>query len=58
MNLLQSADVRPTTVQLKTIAAARASASATMAKWTAIKTIDLPAANTKLTAAGLAALKP
>src|SRR5262249_49942186 len=47
MNLLQGADVRPTTVQLKAIAAARASASATVAKWTSIKTVDLPATNAK-----------
>jgi len=58
MNVLQGADVRPTNVQIKTIAEARATASATMAQWTAIKTVDLPAANAKLTAAGLAALKP
>ena len=57
MNLLQGADVRPTTVQIKAIAAARTSASAVMAKWNAIRTVDLPAINAKLTAAGLATLK-
>src|SRR5260221_14160916 len=58
MNLLQSADVRPTTVQLDAIASARASAAATMAKWSAIKTVDVPAINVKLTAAGVSVLKP
>jgi hypothetical protein len=53
MNILQGADVRPTTVQLKAITAARATAAASTATWTAIKAVDLPALNTKLTAAGL-----
>jgi photosystem II stability/assembly factor-like uncharacterized protein len=56
MNILQGADVRPTAVQLKAITAARATAAASSATWTAIKTVDLPALNTKLTAAGLPAL--
>jgi ABC-type branched-subunit amino acid transport system permease subunit len=37
MNLLQSADVTPTAVQMQAIAAARATASAAMAKWAALK---------------------
>jgi photosystem II stability/assembly factor-like uncharacterized protein len=37
MNLLQSADVAPTDVQMKAIAAARATASADMAKWAVLK---------------------
>jgi hypothetical protein len=53
MNILQGADVRPTTVQLKAITAARNAAASAMLKWTAIKTIDLPALNVKLVAAGL-----
>ena len=57
MNLLQAADVKPTTVQLNAVAAARTSAAAIMSKWMAIKTIELPAANAKLAAAGLATLK-
>ena len=56
MNILQGADVRPTTVQLKAIAAARTAAASAMAKWTAIKTVDLPALNVKLVAAGLSPL--
>src|SRR5262249_18050163 len=58
MNTLQAADVRPTTIQLNTIARARANAAAVMTKWNAIKSIDLPALNTKLKAAGLSALTP
>jgi hypothetical protein len=58
MNLLQRADVRPTTVQLDAIAAARGTASAAMAKWNTIKTVDVPALNATLKAAGLPPLTP
>jgi photosystem II stability/assembly factor-like uncharacterized protein len=54
MNSLQSADVQPTALQVKAIAAARAAGTAAMARWTAIKTVDVPAFNAKLKAAGLA----
>ena len=53
MNILQGADVRPTTVQLKAITTARTAAASAMMKWAAIRTIDLPAVNAKLAAAGL-----
>jgi photosystem II stability/assembly factor-like uncharacterized protein len=53
MNILQGADVPPTTVQLKAIATARTAAAAAMTKWAAMRTVDLPAANAKLAAAGL-----
>ena len=56
MNILQGADVRPTTVQLKAIAAARTAAAEAIVKWQAVKAVDLPAVNAKLTAAGLAAI--
>jgi photosystem II stability/assembly factor-like uncharacterized protein len=56
MNVLQSADVQPTAVQLKALTTARAAATAAMARWTAIKTIDLVGINTKLKAAGLTPL--
>jgi hypothetical protein len=56
MNLLQGADVAPTTLQLKTIAAARAAGSTAMTKWTAVRTVDVPAANLTLKAAGLETL--
>jgi hypothetical protein len=58
MTSLQGADVRPTTVQLNAIASARTAAAQAMAKWTAIKAVDLPALNVKLKAAGLAAIQP
>jgi len=58
MNLLQGADVRPTTVQLNAIAAARAAAANAMARWSALKTVHLPALNAQLTAAGLTPIKP
>ena len=54
MNSLQGADVQPTTVQLTAISRARASAATAMAKWTAIRSVDVPAANATLAAAGLA----
>ena len=53
MNVLQAADVQPTAVQLKAIAAARRAGTAAMARWTAVKTVDLTAINAKLKAAGL-----
>src|SRR5258708_8267231 len=53
MNILQGADVRPTTVQLKAIATARAAALTAMTRWAAIKSVDLPAVNAKLAEAGL-----
>ena len=56
MNLLQGADVRPTTVQLNAIAAARAQAGRVMARWTALTTVELAALNAKLSAAGLPVL--
>ena len=58
MNLLQDADVRPTAVKLRAIAAARASAARTMAAWNTIGTVDLPALNATLAAAGLPPIAP
>jgi hypothetical protein len=56
MNALQSADVTPTTNQLKTITNARTNGTAAMTKWTAIRTTGLTAINAKLKAAGLTPL--
>jgi photosystem II stability/assembly factor-like uncharacterized protein len=56
MNSLTEADVRPTAVQLNAVSRARAAAVQAGAVWTALKTTDLPAANAKVTAAGLPAL--
>jgi photosystem II stability/assembly factor-like uncharacterized protein len=58
MNLLQGADVHPTTVQLNAMAGARAAAAKAMARWAALKTVDLPALNAQLAAAGLPPIKP
>jgi photosystem II stability/assembly factor-like uncharacterized protein len=58
MNLLQGADVRPTTVQLNAIADARATASKAMARWASMKAVDLAAVNAKLKAAGLSTIAP
>jgi photosystem II stability/assembly factor-like uncharacterized protein len=58
MNLLQGADVRPTTVQLNAIAGARAAAAKAMARWAALKAVDLPALNAQLASAGLPPIKP
>ena len=56
MNLLQGADVRPTTVQLNAIAAARAAVAKAMARWAAVKTVYVVAVNAALKAAGLPSL--
>ncbi len=57
LNSLQGADVPATAVQLSAITAARTEQSRAMARWTNLKTVDLAAVNTKLTAAGLARLQ-
>ena len=56
MNLLQEADVAPTTVKLTALSRARATASRAMTQWTAIRNVDVPSLSAKLTAAGLAPL--
>ncbi|MGH9139680.1 MAG: hypothetical protein ACRD2I_00915, partial [Vicinamibacterales bacterium] len=58
MNILQGADVRPTAVQLRAITTARRAADVALAKWRAVKAVDLPALNAKLTAAGRTPLAP
>jgi hypothetical protein len=58
MNILQGADVRPTAVQLEALAGARTVVAQAMARWTAVKTIDLVALNAQLKAAGLPAITP
>ena len=56
MNVLQSADVPATAVQLRAIANARTAGTAAMARWTAVTTVDLAAINAELKTAGLAPL--
>jgi photosystem II stability/assembly factor-like uncharacterized protein len=53
MNSLQAADVQPTTNQLTAINAALQTYRQAMAAWSTITTIDLPALNVTLKAAGL-----
>ena len=57
MNLLQSADVTPPASSVATMTQAQQAAAAVMARWTTIKTVDLPAVNAQLKAAGLPVLK-
>jgi hypothetical protein len=56
MNLLQGADAEPPANQLAAMRSAIASAERVMARWEAIKTVDVPAVNARLSAAGLAPL--
>ena len=53
MNALQAADVAPTTNTLNALTNANATATRVMARWTAIRTVDVPALNAKLKAAGM-----
>ena len=52
MNAMQAADVSPTTNTLTAVTAAQAGAAQVMARWHGFRTIDLPALNLKLKAAG------
>jgi photosystem II stability/assembly factor-like uncharacterized protein len=56
MNAMQAADVAPTGNTLAAVTAAQQNAARVMARWTALRTVDLPALNAKLKAAGLAPL--
>ncbi len=56
MNLLQGADVTPQASSVQTMTRSQADAAAVMARWTRLRTIDLPALNLQLKAAGLPAI--
>ena len=56
MNSMQAADVAPTANTLAAVTAAQQNAARVMARWTALRTVDLPALNTQLKRAGIAAL--
>ncbi len=58
MNILQGADVKPTTVQMTAIANARAAATRAMTRWSTLKTVDLVAFNARMKAAGLSTVTP
>lgn len=53
MNSMQAADVAPTANILAAVSGARATAARVTAKWNALRTIELPALNARLKAAGL-----
>jgi photosystem II stability/assembly factor-like uncharacterized protein len=53
MNVLQAADVQPTTIQVMEINAALAAYRQARTAWSTMRTVDLPALNVKLKAAGL-----
>ena len=56
MNSMQAADVPPTAITVDAISAARATAARVMARWTTLRSVDLPALNAQLKAGGLAPL--
>jgi photosystem II stability/assembly factor-like uncharacterized protein len=56
MNSMQAADVAPTSGTLAAVTQAQAAAAKVMARWNGLKTVDLPALNGTLKAAGLATL--
>ena len=56
MNAMQAADVAPTANTLAAVTAAQQNAARVMARWTALRTVDLPALNAQLKTAGLAPL--
>ena len=56
MNAMQAADVAPTANTLAAVTAAQQNAARVMARWTALRTVDLPAINAQLKGAGLPVL--
>jgi photosystem II stability/assembly factor-like uncharacterized protein len=53
MNAMQEADAAPTAITLNAVTAARSAADAVMARWSELRSADLPALNAALKAAGL-----
>jgi len=56
MSSLTGADVQPTSLQLTSMTTALSNARSAMAKWKAITSVDLPAVNVTLKAAGMATI--
>jgi hypothetical protein len=56
MNAMQAADVAPTANTLAAVTAALNAGDAVMGRWASLKTVDLPALNATLRAAGLPAI--
>ena len=53
MNSMQAADVAPTSATLASVTAAQTATAGVMARWNTLRTVDLPALNAALKAAGL-----
>jgi hypothetical protein len=53
MNSMQAADVAPTAATLAAVSQAQGAAALVMARWTALKRVDLPVLNAALKQAGL-----
>lgn len=56
MNAMQAADVAPTAKTLAAVTAAQQNAARVLARWNALRTVDLPALNAQLKSAGIPAL--
>ena len=56
MNSMQAADVAPTANTLAAVTAAQQNAARVLARWTALRTVDVPALNVQLKGAGLTPL--
>jgi len=53
MNAMQAADVAPTANTLTAVTSALNAADAVLGRWASLKSVDLPALNATLKAAGL-----
>jgi hypothetical protein len=53
MNSMQAADVAPAANTSAAVTEARATAATVTARWNALRTVELPALNARLKAAGL-----
>jgi hypothetical protein len=56
MNSMQAADVPPTAITVAAVTSAQANAARVMARWNALRTVELTAVNARLKAAGVAPL--
>jgi hypothetical protein len=57
MDSMQAADVAPTANTLAAVTGPRATAARVMAKWNALRSVELPALNARLKMAGLGEIK-
>jgi hypothetical protein len=56
MNSMQAADVPPRAITVAAVTSAQANAARVMARWNALRTVELTAVNARLKAAGVAPL--